>query len=287
MTRRLASARSAASATCWPAPRRSRDRAMTDDDDLDDCRPGWRARHRAHRERRRKLRDEIRERVHEHVHEHVREHVHGRHRARRREWLAEKEMWRNEPHRSRWLPWWLQSRMRRRIFSWLTLAVCAGALIGYRLESHPRLWQVLIGLVVLSIASGAIAWRMTRPLILMVRAARDIGDGKLDTRIDVRTHRGEVRVLGSAINDMAGKIQQQIADQRQLLAAVSHELRTPLGHMRVLIETARDTGNPKALADLEREVLVLDDLVGRLLASSRLEFGNLDRRAIDLGELVT
>jgi two-component system OmpR family sensor kinase len=32
---------------------------------------------------------------------------------------------------------------------------------------------------------------------------------------------------------------------------------------------------------------VLDDLVGRLLASSRLEFGSLDRRELDLAELVT
>jgi len=33
--------------------------------------------------------------------------------------------------------------------------------------------------------------------------------------------------------------------------------------------------------------LVLDDLVGKLLASSRLEFGNLERRPLDLGELVS
>jgi signal transduction histidine kinase len=57
--------------------------------------------------------------------------------------------------------------------------------------------------------------------------------------------------------------------------------------MRVLIDTARDTRDRHALAELEREVLVLDDLVGRLLASSRLEFGNLDCRPIDLGELVS
>ena len=68
---------------------------------------------------------------------------------------------------------------------------------------------------------------------------------------------------------------------------MSHELRTPLGHMRVLIDTARGASDHKALGELEREVLVLDDLVGRLLASSRLEFGNLDCRPLDLGELVT
>jgi len=214
------------------------------------------------------------------------------HRRRRREWRAEKEMWAREPHRSRWLPWWLQSRMRWRIFAWMTMAVGAGLFVGARLESHPRWWQIVAGLFVLSAASGAIAWRITRPLIMVIGAARDIGDGKLDLRLNAGAHGGEVRVLANAINDMAAKIRQQLADQRQLLAAVSHELRTPLGHMRVLVETARDAGpgapsGARAFDELEREILVLDDLVGRLLASSRLEFGNLDRRPLDLGELVT
>jgi signal transduction histidine kinase len=217
-------------------------------------------------------------------------HHHHRHHRRRRRWetiRAEREMWmRARQDDQRWLPWWLMSRMRWRIFLFLAIALGTGVVIGVRIEHRPWWWFV-IGALVLSMLSGAIAWRITRPLIMAIRAARDIGDGKLDTRIDVRPHGGEVRLLANAINDMAAKIQQQLSDQRQLLAAVSHELRTPLGHMRVLIETARERGDLAALQELEREVLVLDDLVGKLLASSRLEFGNLDRRPLDLGELVT
>jgi signal transduction histidine kinase len=208
-------------------------------------------------------------------------------RKRWRQLHEEREMWMRMGNGKRnWGPWWLQARMRRRIFIWLAFAFASGA-IGMHNWPEPRWWHAVVALFVLSTMSGMIAFRLTRPLIMVIRVAQDIGDGKLDTRLDVDSHRGETRLLAIAINEMAERIQQQLKDQRQLLAAVSHELRTPLGHMRVLIDTARDTKDPKPLAELESEVLVLDDLVGRLLASSRLEFGNLDCRPLDLGELVT
>jgi signal transduction histidine kinase len=167
------------------------------------------------------------------------------------------------------------------------MAFASGVAIAH-VWPEPRWWHAVVALVVLSVMSGGIAFRLTRPLLMVVRVAQDIGDGKLEARLDIRAHGGETRLLAVAINEMAERIQQQVVDQRQLLAAVSHELRTPLGHMRVLIDTARDqVRGACALAELEREVLVLDDLVGRLLASSRLEFGNLDCRPTDLGELVS
>jgi signal transduction histidine kinase len=213
-------------------------------------------------------------------------HRRWKHHKRWRQLHEEREMWMRMGDKRAWGPWWLQARMRRRIFSWLGLAFAAGALFMW-VWPEPRWWHGVVAMVVLSAMSGAIAFRLTRPLLMIARVAQDIGDGKLDARLDVRAHGGETRLLAIAINEMAERIQQQVKDQRQLLAAVSHELRTPLGHMRVLIDTARDCQDRKALAELEREVLVLDDLVGRLLASSRLEFGNLDCRTTDLGELVS
>jgi signal transduction histidine kinase len=58
--------------------------------------------------------------------------------------------------------------------------------------------------------------------------------------------------------------------------------------MRVLVETARDTpggATPAVYDELELEVMELDRLVDRLLASSRLDFATIDRREADVGAL--
>jgi two-component system OmpR family sensor kinase len=50
--------------------------------------------------------------------------------------------------------------------------------------------------------------------------------------------------------------------------------------MRVLLDIARDADDEATLDELERELLEVDRLVDRLLASSRLEFEQIDRRPL-------
>lgn len=152
---------------------------------------------------------------------------------------------------------------------------------------RPSRWGVLASLAVLVltvwIASGLISRRLLRPLEELAQVARDIGAGKLSSRVKLgRDQAGEVGVLAVTLNDMAARIERQIADQRELLAAVSHEIRTPLGHLRILLELAADQGvDPATVADLEREVREIDGLVDQLLASSRLDFSALRPVALD------
>lgn len=152
-------------------------------------------------------------------------------------------------------------------------------------------WRQYLGLffavMVVWGASGRVARRLARPMDQLAEAARQLGEGKLATRVDLRgSVPEEAKVLAESFNEMAARIERQLAEQRELLAAVSHELRTPLGHMRLLVELARDNGpSEKLLKDLEDEVLEIDALVGQLLASSRLEFAQLNRSPLEATEL--
>ncbi len=159
-------------------------------------------------------------------------------------------------------------------------------------SQRPRnFWRGVLPLglagLVLWTAAGALSRRLARPLDALVRATQALGSGKLDSRAEVGPRAtGEFAVLAEAFNDMAGRIEKQVADQRELLAAVSHELRTPLARLRVLTELLRDGGgNPRTLDQVDREVVELDALVGELLASSRLDFGQLTPKVLNGGTL--
>jgi two-component system, OmpR family, sensor kinase len=196
--------------------------------------------------------------------------------------------------RSRFV-WMMHMSLRRRLFRGFGLAIGISGAIAWAIHAALAPSPVAVGVALASaalvmwVAAGAIAWKVTRPLVELVSVTRDLGEGKLDRRMRLppfRAHAGEVAVLADAINTMAERIERQIADQHELLAVVSHELRTPLGHVRVLLDTARERSGDAALLDeLEREVVELDALVDQLLAHSRLEFDRIERRRLDPVEL--
>jgi two-component system OmpR family sensor kinase len=147
---------------------------------------------------------------------------------------------------------------------------------------------VCLSAVIVWSLSGMVARRIAYPLRELSRVAQDLGAGKLESRAAL-PWRGaaEVRELASSINDMAARIEQQIKTQRDLLGAVSHELRTPLARMRVLLAIAQDRAqtSPESIAQMEREIVEMDTLVGELLAGARVDAGVLERRTLALGEL--
>jgi signal transduction histidine kinase len=166
------------------------------------------------------------------------------------------------------------------------LEVCAEK----RRRMHGLSVALAIGAACLTlwVASGTLARKLVRPLSDLIRVTREIGSGKLSSRVRIgHRHRGEIAVLAEAVNDMAQRIERQLNDQRELLAAVSHEIRSPLARLRVLVELLRSgPPNPNALDDIEREIVDVDELLGKLLASSRLDFDTLSMQPLALQPLV-
>lgn len=148
-------------------------------------------------------------------------------------------------------------------------------------------WRFVLPLVIalgmLWAASGRLARRLSRPLMELAKVATELGTGNLKARVQLHPKdRGEVVVVAEAVNEMASRIEKQLSDQRELLAAVSHELRTPLQRVRLITEIARGGAlSEKTLDQLDQEVIELDALVGDLLATSRLDFGQLSPKALD------
>jgi signal transduction histidine kinase len=134
--------------------------------------------------------------------------------------------------------------------------------------------------------SALFARRAARPIMHLVDVAKRIGNGDLRARPKLG-HRAvvEVRALADAIAEMADRIEQQLKDQRALLAGASHEMRTPLGHLRILVELLRANPSPKVIDDIEREVVEMDALIEKLLASSRLDFSLAEKRDVDARDL--
>ena len=164
-----------------------------------------------------------------------------------------------------------------------TLAICVHAPSGG--WWRPVL-AILVALFIVWGASGLIARRLLRPMRNLQAMATRIGDGDLKARSGLCIPRdGELGLLGQTMDTMATRIEKQLADQRELLAAVSHELRTPLGHLRVLLDLAREAPSAAHLDEIEKETLEIDALVGQLLASSRLDFGTIERVPVDAVEL--
>src|SRR4051812_34336985 len=219
---------------------------------------------------------------HRHGHRH---HWHEHH----REWHEHRRQWHEGDRDRPRLRHYFGAHLHRRLFVWFGASIVTATVISMFVSRHyaghhPRaLWVVGIPVMVLWAASRRVARRLARPLYDLVEVTDQIGAGNLTARASLDCGPvDEIGVLGRAINQMAARIERQMADQKQLLAEVSHELRTPLARIRLLVELARSGKLDAATLDeIEGEAVEIDRLVGELLASARLDFAAQNCRPLD------
>jgi len=158
--------------------------------------------------------------------------------------------------------------------------------------------------VALVLALVAIAWFVTRQVVMPVRMAASIAErlaaGRLEERMRVRGE-DDLASLAASFNKMAANLQSQIRRleelsrvQRRFVSDVSHELRTPLTTVRMaadVLHEERDSFEPTVARSaelLQNQLDRFEELLADLLEISRFDAGAaiLDAEPVDLRALV-
>jgi signal transduction histidine kinase len=115
---------------------------------------------------------------------------------------------------------------------------------------------------------------VSKPLVGLDNAARQIADGELSVRARTRSGPPEVRRMAATFNMMAGRLETLVHGHRAMLADASHQLRTPLTALRLRLDLLAADSPPTAAAELagaQEEIARLSRLVDGLLATARAE----------------
>jgi len=136
------------------------------------------------------------------------------------------------------------------------------------------------------------ARRMSRPLMQMERATRQIAQGKLDTRIEVQSQ-DEIGTLATAINDMVRDLQHYQDSRNEFIANISHELKTPItyleGYTDIVLNKLYDTEEERQqyLQVIRAEARRINLLINDLFELAKLQEGKeqLYMEAVELCSL--
>jgi len=141
----------------------------------------------------------------------------------------------------------------------------------------PMAIRLILLLSISFLCCWLLAKSFSNPLIAIQKASKDIGQGKLATRIEKFDQRNdEFGALARSFNQMAEQLENNISAHQRLLGDVSHELRSPLTRLQLAVALAeKNMGNnveqQKHLTRCEMEVDRLDEMIADVLTLSRLE----------------
>ena len=168
---------------------------------------------------------------------------------------------------------------------------------GPRVFFGPR-GLPLPGLIIAIISSGIVcyllSWYMTKPIVRLRTATRQLAAGDLGARTGAPgpMRSDEVSGLMRDFDAMAERIETLLKAQSRLLNDISHELRSPLARLNVALGLARQrvpVEGTDMLDRIELEASRLNELIGRILTLARLEDGEqlVPQTPVPLDEIVT
>lgn len=87
--------------------------------------------------------------------------------------------------------------------------------------------------------ASVVALRQRQQIGVLNDAARELGRGSLETRVEASAL-GSLSAVGDQFNEMAGELQSDFERREALMAAIAHEIGTPLARIRFAVALLRD-----------------------------------------------
>jgi signal transduction histidine kinase len=150
----------------------------------------------------------------------------------------------------------------------------------------------LLGLGVMTVASGGLGWfmagRVLRPVRVITETARRASEQHLGERLALTGATDELKELADTFDGMLERLDAAFATQRRFVANASHELRTPLTVMRTAIDVtlAKPSPTPRQLTDMavrvRRSIDRAEGMVEALLTLAVSDQGKLSTEFTDL-----
>ena len=150
----------------------------------------------------------------------------------------------------------------------------------------------MILLVLVSVFMGYVLSRLiSRPLKSMNESAKELANGKYDTRFSGGGYR-EINELSDTLNYAASELAKNDHLQKELIANISHDLRTPLTMIKGYGEVIRDIPGENTAENIQviiDETTRLSELVNDMLDLSRIESGSekFEAESFDLTSAVS
>jgi signal transduction histidine kinase len=175
-------------------------------------------------------------------------------------------------------------------------AYYAGTAAGMQAQRQNTLAKLLsfwlLGLGVMTAASGGLGWfmsgRVLRPVRVITETARRASEQHLGERLALPGARDELKELADTFDDMLERLDTAFATQRRFVANASHELRTPLTVMRTAIDVTLAKPSPTArqLTDMavrvRRSIDQAESMAEALLTLAVSDQGKLSTEFTDL-----
>jgi signal transduction histidine kinase len=175
-------------------------------------------------------------------------------------------------------------------------AIYAGTAAGMQAQRQQALGNLLrsalLGLGLITVASGGLGWfmsgRMLRPVRVITETARRASEQHLGERLALTGPEDELKELADTFDDMLQRLDAAFATQRRFVADASHELRTPLTVMRTAIDVTLAKPSPTArqLTDMavrvRRSIDRAESMIEALLTLAVSDQGKLSTEFIDL-----